>query len=194
MWNRRTEKLAQKAVIAVGVLLVLAFYFLYVSYFRDLRTENQEQNRAEQALVQEAPERPLDVEPAMLDFAALGPPSLEKALTVASSSWFREIEIRFPAGDSGVDIAVKHDEPIGSGGTQGIAVRTKNDAILLSSTELVSIARPDSCDQGCSLVLWLTMGREFQQRHEGARIMIYAEDDVRVTITEIAATPPQMSN
>lgn len=124
----------------------------------------------------------------LIDFDRYERPTLRADLADRGSSRLREVEISLGPGRSDVDIAVRNDEEVDQYG-YGIAVRTENDARLLSSTRFVTIERPNDCRNGCDFRIWLTMGASFQDRHPDAEIMIYAGDDADAWIDEIDSLP-----
>ncbi len=124
----------------------------------------------------------------VIDFDRYERPTLRADLADRGSSRLREVEISLGPGRSDVSIAVRNDREIDQYG-DGIAVRSENDARLLSSTRFVVIERPDNCRDGCDFRVWLTMGRNFHERHPDAEIMIYAGDDADAWIDEIDELP-----
>lgn len=133
-----------------------------------------------------------DVRRTQMDLVALGAPSFESLLVTDARSRLREIEIQLGPGDAPIEVAVKNPTPVQFGASTGVALRSTTFARMLDSGRTRTVERPADCEDGCRVLLWLTLGRQFQDEHPDAEVLVFAGEDALVTIEELWAYPPGM--
>jgi len=126
-----------------------------------------------------------------LDFGAIGSPTFREEVWDRGGDRFREIEIFLDEGRDDIEIAMWNPEPLPIGGN-GIAVRTTDDARLLSTSEFVTIERPDDCRDGCRVIIWLSLGWGFLDDYPDAEVVIYAGTHADATMESLSRAPREM--
>ncbi len=123
-----------------------------------------------------------------INFRRLERPTLRHDLSDRGSSRVLELSVWLGDGRDDIDLAIDSSERVSLNGN-GAAIRTTNDAVLLSDSRFVSIRRPDDCRRGCSVTLWVTLGPWFQELHPDADLVVYAGDNADASVELLTRLP-----
>jgi len=130
-----------------------------------------------------------------IDFDALGEPVLDERLLDSGEQRVREIVIQMGPDAQTIDVLAMNRAGRLERGSNGVAVRTTDDARILLHGEIRQVPRPEECEVGaeCTVKIWLTMGRQFFDLYPKTDIIVWAGTDAQATMEALNAGPPEMA-